>query len=136
MGHDTGDDTALLQTISELRADVNRLVDEQLARVRALEEKRPDTAVERRFTAPPHPSQPAVRAPRAQVVSRTREPVEPPPKPAGSAAPSQRLDALARHLDGRLRRSGGKTKAAQGESPERPARGSGETHGTTSEARR
>jgi hypothetical protein len=133
----TGDDAAVLQTIAELRSDVNRLIDEQLARVRALEEKRvAEPAPERRFSAPspaptPPPS-PAPRAPRPPAASRLREVVEAPPKP-DTDDPSQRLDALARHLDGRLRRSNGRAKASE-DSPESPPRRPAGGNGTASEA--
>lgn len=126
MSRQVGDDDALLQTIAGLRTDVNRLIDEQLTRLNALEQKRPpEPAAERRFSAPASAYQPAPRAPRTpapapapvQAATRVREPVEPPPKPE-SDDPSQRLDALARHLDGRLRRSGSRAKAEAAEHPE------------------
>jgi hypothetical protein len=136
MSVETGDEAAVLQSISELRTDLNRLIDEQLARVRALEEKRvSEPVVERRFSAPQPAYQPTARPTRPPVVARQREPVEEPVKPETSD-PGQRLDALARHLDGRLRRSNGKTRSAQGDPSERPARSSGGTDGTASEATR
>jgi outer membrane biosynthesis protein TonB len=145
MSQNTADDTALLQTIAELRADVNRLIDEQLTRVRTLEEKRVvEAGAERRFTAPPPPPTPAppaplpppvVRAPRPQPAVKPREqPAELPTKPE-TDDPSQRLDALARHLDGRLRRASGKAKPAPNEPAEQPVRRSGDSNGTASEAR-
>ena len=135
MSTSAGPDAALLQTIAELRHDVNRLVDEQLARVRALDEKQAAPAPsERRYSAPQPPPAPAPRPPRAQPAARAREVVEEPPPPAPSDDPSQRLDALARHLDGRLRRSNGHAKATSGDAAERPARGRNGTHGPASEA--
>lgn len=124
MSQETGDDATLLRTIAELRSDVNRLIDEQLAQVRALEEKRTaEVAVERRFSPlqPPDPTPPAARPSRASVRAREATELPPPPPPRAEAAsddPSQRLDALARHLDGRLRRSGAK-KGAEGETRDR-----------------
>jgi hypothetical protein len=138
MSVEPGDDAALLQTIVELRNDVNRLIDEQLAWVRALEEKRAsEPASERRYSAPQVPAPPAPRAPRATAVARVREPAEQRPAPE-TDDPSQRLDALARHLDGRLRRSNGKHRATPGELPDRFARdanGNGSGNGATNEAK-
>ncbi|MDR3637329.1 MAG: hypothetical protein P4L84_26230 [Isosphaeraceae bacterium] len=136
MSVETGDDAAMLQTISELRNDVNRLIDEQLARVRSLEEKRGSEPVTERRFSPPQPAyQPTARPARPSAVARNREPVEEPPKPE-TGDPSQRLDALARHLDGRLRRSNGNAKPDKGEPTDRPARTSGGTNGAASEATR
>lgn len=134
MSNPAGTDATLLQTIAELRHDVNRLVDEQLARVRALDEKQAATApAERRYSAPQPPPAPAPRPPRAQPAARAREVVEEPPPPAPSDDPSQRLDALARHLDGRLRRSNGRSKGSSGDASDRPPRGANGTHGSSSE---
>jgi hypothetical protein len=133
MSTPTGEDTGLLQTIAELRSDVNRLIDEQLARVHALDTKRvaapapgPAPAAERRFSTPQPAHQPAARPSRNAAAARAPEPAATAPEPAPSSSddPSQRLDALARHLDGRLRRSGGKAKSGT------------DTPGSTSEAKR
>lgn len=164
MSTSTGPDAALLQTIAELRHDVNRMIDEQLTRVRALDEKQAASAPpERRYSAPQPAPAPAPRPPRPQAAVRARdvieEPLPPPPsddsaqRPARAQAavrgrevigealppppsddPSQRLDALARHLDGRLRRSSGRARAASGDAAERPPRELNGSHGSASEA--
>ena len=135
MSVESGDDAALLQTISELRSDVNRLIDEQLARVRTLEEKRAaEPAAERRYSAPQASAPPPPRAPRASAAVRAQEPVQERTAPE-TDDPGQRLDALARHLDGRIRRSNGKAKTTPADPAERPARGGTSGNGATNEAK-
>jgi hypothetical protein len=75
----------LLRTIAELRTDVNQLIDEQVA---YLKERVEDLT-------PPRALRPA------PVLNVTEPPDE--AAKARSLDPRQRLDALAKHLDHRLR---------------------------------
>jgi hypothetical protein len=83
----------LLRAIAELRIDVNRLIDEQVAQVKA--------RVEEPATSPMPP-----RAMRLAPVPKVPDP----PDESGNGRtldPRQRLDALAKHLDHRLRQANG-----------------------------
>src|SRR5262245_33477699 len=83
----------LLRAIAELRIDVNRLIDEQVARVKE--------RAEEPATAPP-----PARTLRPAPVPNVPEP----PDDVGKGRtldPRQRLDALAKHLDHRLRQANG-----------------------------
>jgi hypothetical protein len=79
------DNDALLRTIAELRSEVNHLIDEQVAYVKE------------RVEQPVSP-----RVLRAAAVASVTEPSRDAAKDR-SLDPRQRLDALARHLDHRLR---------------------------------
>jgi hypothetical protein len=85
MSSDPEVNDALLRTIAELRSEVNHLIDEQVAHVRERVEE-------------PVSSRPLRAAP---VVSAAEPPDE--PGKGRSLDPRQRLDALAKHLDHRLR---------------------------------
>ena len=143
MNEDTGKTDAILQTIASLRTDVNRLIDEQLARLSALEQKRiVEPVAERRFNPPQPAYQPTPRAARVPAAARVREPLEPAPAPAPppplkpeSDDPSQRLDALAKHLDGRLRRTGGRAKDVPDDDANRRGSDQPPPNGTAREAR-
>jgi hypothetical protein len=75
----------LLRSIAELRAELNGLIDEQVAYVKERVEE----------PAPP-------RVLRAAPAMNVTEPVEEVPR-VRALDPRQRLDALAKHLDHRLR---------------------------------
>ena len=80
MPHDPGAGDPLLRAIADCRVVLDRLIDEQVSRLSGLEEPKP-----RRTTKP--------------------APVTPPPSP-DLGDPRERLDALAKRLDGRLKRFG------------------------------
>jgi hypothetical protein len=79
----------LLQAIAELRSDVNRLIDEQVASVK---ERIEELA--------------SYRPLRVAPIQAAPEPAPETSKPR-SLDPRQRLDALAKHLDHRLRQATG-----------------------------
>ena len=85
MPGDFEDNDPLLRAIAELRADMHQLIDEQ---VKSIKERIEDLA-------PPR----ALRA--APVLNGTEPPDE--TSKVRSLDPRQRLDALARHLDHKLR---------------------------------
>ena len=85
MPSDTESNDPLLRAIAELRSDVNHLIDEQVAYVKERVEE----------LTPP-------RGPRPAPVLNVTEPPEELAK-GRSLDPRQRLDALAKHLDHRLR---------------------------------
>jgi hypothetical protein len=83
-------DDPLIRAIAELRSEVDRLIDAEIARLGAVA-ARPAIATNGRHVEPaPEP-----------------EPIEPSrPAPDGDASdPGLRLDALAQRLEGRLRRA-------------------------------
>jgi hypothetical protein len=77
----------LLQELAELRAEVNQLIDEQVAYVK---ERVEDLSLPRPLRATPLPIAGVSEPPEESVRGRTLD-------------PRQRLDALAKHLDHRLR---------------------------------
>jgi hypothetical protein len=103
-----GSDDALLRSLGEFRASMDRMIGEYRARLLSLSDSlaRPETP------APATIEPTIVRAPVAAFVpvepaSRVRPAPAAAEKPRESAEqdPRQRLDALAKHLDSRLRRS-------------------------------
>jgi hypothetical protein len=86
-------DDPLLRAIAELRDEVNRLIDEQVA-----------SAKERDRAGEPSPAHARRPAPSPSMAAATAEPAR-----ARPLDPSQRLDALARHLDHRRRLNGSPT---------------------------
>lgn len=132
----------LLRAIAELRGQVDRLIDEQKASVGGilsyLEEdpgvvERPAALAVEPATVL-HPPAPAELAPKARragapvVFDRLDEPSPTPPRPVSTAPPEpapasrsedprERLDALAKHLDRKLRQAA----APNGDPAARPA---------------
>lgn len=103
-GHDP-----MLLAIAELRIDVNRLIDEQVARVKGRAGE----------STPPRPARLSpiaipIAGP-APVLNDTAAPDE----AAGGRTldPRQRLDALAKHLDHRLRQGNGPSNERTGRPP-------------------
>jgi hypothetical protein len=86
MPSDPESDDPLLRAIDELRADVNHLIDEQVTYVKDRVED----------LTPPRPL-------RTAPVLNAAEPAPVEVPKARSLDPRQRLDALAKHLDHRLR---------------------------------
>jgi hypothetical protein len=87
MAGDLEDDDPLLRAIAELRTEVNQLIDEQVSYVKDRVEEQP---VHRPFRLAP--------------VSTATEPSAEPAK-VRTLDPRERLDALAKHLDHRLRQA-------------------------------
>jgi hypothetical protein len=87
MSSDVEDDDSLLRAIAEFRSEVNHLIDEQLAYVKDRVE---EPSAHRPFRSAPVPTV-----------------TEPPAEPAKvrTLDPRERLDALAKHLDHRLRQA-------------------------------
>jgi hypothetical protein len=117
----------LLRAISDLRDEVNRLIDDQVARLGALEStaaEAPAAPVRAAMTVdrpgPVAPTPPKSEAPAKRTPRPATAPEAPPQAPSSGTNddPLQRLDALAKHLDGRLRRGKG-----DGERPKQGGKG-------------
>jgi hypothetical protein len=91
----------LLRAIAELRSDVNLLIDEQLAYVK---DRLEDLVTSRALRAAPVAVQVAVPVAVPVAVASVPEPPEETSR-ARTLDPRQRLDALAKHLDHRLRQA-------------------------------
>ncbi len=130
--HDAGD--PLLRAIADLRDELNRLIDEQVASVGALEARALEPSLAPAPVSAPAPVHsdfpgdryavaPATAANGGKTGKRPQRtspagdlPTTPPPDPAPAPAPPSsesagdprlRLDALAKRLDGRLKRGNG-----------------------------
>ncbi len=103
MENDSGAGDPLLRAIAEFRAELNRLIDEQIERLGSPEESpRAEPLDDRSCDA--YASPPRLEA-RTRLGPRTTP--APEPAPAGPPGdPRQRLEALAKRLDGRRRAAG------------------------------
>jgi len=95
----------LLPAIAALRQEVDRLIDEQIALVT---DKLEEVATSRIVLDLPKASQ-RVGQTAAGVPRERRNP------PRGEVDPKQRLDALAKRLDGRMRRAGNRSETPPAE---------------------
>jgi hypothetical protein len=116
--HQTELGAPLLRVITELRLDVDRLIDEEVRRL-GMPPRREAKAIEIGAGRELMAAAPARTRPGGSTSGRENGQPGPraagprPPEGPGDDDPSRRLDALAKHLDDRMRRAAGRPVPAE-----------------------